>query len=93
MQNKITSEKIKKYRLITTEALGTAINSVAKGKEKHAKEIIQMVSDYLSDSEYFEKKGDLVNSFAAINYAHGWLDAGARLDVFNVKDDNLFTIK
>ena len=41
----------------------------------------------------FQDKGDLVNSFAAINYAHGWLDSGVRLDVFDVKDDKLFTIK
>lgn len=92
MQNKITQEKIKKYKDITTEALGMAINSIAKTKEKKAKEIIQMVSCYLSDSEYFEKKGDLVNSFAALNYAHGWLDAGARLKIFRVKDKRLFTI-
>ena len=52
-----------------------------------------MVSNYLSDAKHFEEKGDLVNAFAALNYAHGWLDAGVRLDVFNVKDDKLFTIK
>ena len=39
-----------------------------------------------------EKKGDYINSFAALNYAHGWLDSGARLKIFNVKDTNLFTV-
>jgi hypothetical protein len=52
-----------------------------------------MVSNYLSDSGYFEKTGDFINAFAAINYAHGWLDSGVRLGVFNVKDDKLFTVK
>ena len=52
-----------------------------------------MVENYLSDAQYFEDKGDFVNAFAALNYAHGWLDSGVRLDVFNVKDDKLFTIK
>ena len=43
-------------------------------------------------SEYAEK-GDLVNAFAALNYAHGWLDAGARLGLFDVDGDNvLFTV-
>ncbi|MDZ4226835.1 MAG: DUF357 domain-containing protein, partial [Candidatus Pacearchaeota archaeon] len=61
--------------------------------KKQAKEIIDMVENYLSDSNYFEKTGDFVSAFAALNYAHGWLDAGARLGIFKVKDDRLFTIK
>ncbi|MDP1729444.1 MAG: DUF357 domain-containing protein, partial [archaeon] len=47
---------------------------------------------YLSDSKHFEKKEDLVNAFGAIYYAHGWLDCGARLKIFDVSDDKLFTI-
>lgn len=93
MQEKITKEKIDKYRRLTGNALGLARESIIKGKEEHAREIIDMVSNYLSDSEHFEKQGDLINAFAALNYAHGWLDAGVRLDVFDVKDDKFFTIK
>lgn len=93
MQDRVTKEKIQRYRTITSKAVEIAKSSVVKGKEKEAKEIIEMVSNYLSDSEYFEKNKDLVNAFAALNYAHGWLDAGVRLDVFDVKDDSLFMIK
>lgn len=93
MKNKITKEKLKKYREITSKALKIASKSVIKGKEKQAKEIIDMVSNYLSDSEYFEKKQKLVDAFASINYSHGWIDSGVRLGVFNVDDDKLFTIK
>ena len=64
-----------------------------KGKEKEAEEIISMVTNYLSDSEYFEKSKKLVDGFAAINYAHGWLDAGVRLGIFAVDDSRLFTVK
>jgi len=92
MQDKITEDKIKKYRTLTEMALKIAKKSVSKGKEEEAKEIIEMVSNYLSDSNYFEKRGDYVNVFAAINYAHGWLDCGARLKIFNVKDNKLFTV-
>jgi len=92
MQNTITPEKIEKYREITSSALKLAEKNIAKGKEEQAREIIKMVSCYLQDSKYFEKKSDLVSSFAAINYAHGWLDAGARLKIFLVKDRRLFTI-
>jgi hypothetical protein len=92
MEDKITEAKIKKYRNITETALNIAKKNVSKGREKEAKEIIEMVSNYLSDSEYFEKKKDFVNVFAAVNYAHGWLDCGARLKIFDVRDDKLFTI-
>ena len=91
--DKITKEKIEKYFKLTSTALEEVKKSIISGKEDYAKEIIDMVSNYLSDAKHFEEKGDLVNSFAALNYAHGWLDAGVRLDVFNVKDDKLFTIK
>jgi hypothetical protein len=93
LKNKITKQKIKKYRNLTKKALKIAKKSIIKGKETSAKEIIEMVSNYLSDSEYFEKKQDYISSFAAINYAHGWLDSGVRLDIFKVKDNKLFTIK
>ncbi|MGA2130504.1 MAG: DUF357 domain-containing protein [Candidatus Pacearchaeota archaeon] len=92
-QDKITEEKLEKYKKLTSNALKTVKSSVIKGKEKQAKEIIEMVENYLSDAEYFEKQGDFVNAFAALNYAHGWLDSGVRLDVFSVKDNKLFTIK
>lgn len=93
MQDKITKEKIEKYKDLTRRALKEAKKSVIRGKEDYAKEIIEMVSNYLSDAEHFEKNKDFVNSFAALNYAHGWLDSGVRLDVFDVKDDKLFTVK
>ena len=89
----ITSNKIEKYRKLTSTALNIAKNSIIKRKEKEAKEVIEMVSNYLSDSEYFEKNNDFVNAFAALNYAHGWLDAGARLGIFDVSDGNFFTIR
>jgi len=92
MNDKITQEKIRKYRELTKKALNIAKKNIAKGKEKEAKEIIEMVSNYLSDSEYFEKNKDYVDVFAAINYSHGWLDAGARLKIFKVKNRKLFTV-
>lgn len=91
-KDKITEDKIKKYQGITSKALEIAKKSVSKGKEKQAKEIILMVECYLTDSKHFKEKKDYVNSFAAINYAHGWVDAGARLKIFKVKDNNLFTV-
>ena len=93
MKNKITQEKIKKYYNLTNKALEIVKESIIKGKGKQAKEIIEMASNYISDAKYFEKKKDFVNAFAALNYAHGWLDSGVRLSIFNTKNDKLFTVK
>ena len=91
-QDKITKEKLQKAREITKKAAAIAKDSISKGKEKEAKEITVMVEAYLSDSIHFEDKGDLINAFGAIYYAHGWLDSGARLKIFDVSDTNLFTV-
>ncbi len=51
-----------------------------------------MTTNYLSDAAHFEEKEDYVNAFGALNYAHGWLDSGVRLGIFDVRDNSLFTI-
>ena len=89
----ITKQKLEKYFNLTETALKKVKNKIIPGKENYAKEIIEMVENYLSDAKHFESKHDFVNAFAALNYAHGWLDSGVRLDIFNVKDNKLFTIK
>lgn len=93
MENTISQEKLDKYFKLTGTALEVVKKSIIRGKEQHAKEIIDMVENYLSDAKHFENKKDFINAFAALNYAHGWLDSGVRLDVFDVDDDKLFTIK
>ena len=90
--NSIAKGRLDKYKRLTTTALGIVKKKIVKGKEAEAKEIIDMVSNYISDAEHFEKKGHDVNAFAAFNYAHGWLDCGVRLGVFDVHDNKLFTV-
>ena len=93
MNNTITKTKLDSYFKLTETALKEVKKAIIKGKEAQAKEIILMVENYLSDAKFFQNKKDFVNAFAALNYSHGWLDSGVRLDVFNVKDSKLFTIK
>ncbi len=93
MEDQITKEKIKKYFNLTEPALKKVKKNIIKGKEKQAEEIIKMVENYLSDAHHFEGKEDLINTFAAINYAHGWLDCGVRLGIFDVDDNRLFTVR
>jgi len=88
----ITEEKLTKYFEITKEALEAAKASKFRVLEHARVDFIDMVSRYISDAEHFRNKGEFVNAFAALNYAHGWLDAGARLGMFDVHDSRLFTV-
>ena len=92
MENKITDEKLSKYFKITESAFSIIKKNIFDGKENEAKEIIDMAKNYISDAHHFESKGDFVNAFASLNYAHGWIDCGVRLKIFNVSDRNLFTL-
>jgi hypothetical protein len=52
-----------------------------------------MARAYLQDAEHFAAQGDAVTAFAAVNYAHAWLDAGVRLGLLDGQgDDVLFTL-
>lgn len=58
-----------------------------------AEDFLAMAKAYYSDACHHRDSGDIVLAFACVNYAHGWLDAGARLGLFDVGgDDRLFTL-
>lgn len=85
----ITEEKLSKYLDITRRALDQA-----KVAHTSARAVIlwDMANRYYQDALHFQKEGNIVNAFACVNYAHGWLDAGATLGLFKVKDNSLFTV-
>ena len=61
--------------------------------QKVAEDFLSMARAYSEDAKHFRDKGELEKALANINYAHGWLDAGARLGLFDVGgDDRLFTL-
>ena len=93
MNNKITEEKLVQYFSITKEALDKAKVAFDESRQAAAEDFFDMASRYFKDAIYFKnKKEDSVLAFAALNYAHGWLDAGARIGLFQVKDSRLFTV-
>ena len=93
MQDKITEQKLEKYFSVTEKALSLAEKSRNKtGLDKEREDFLDMIKRYISDAKHFKEKGDVVTAFAALNYAHGWLDAGARLGIFDVHDNKLFTV-
>ena len=91
----VTEEKLDKYFDVTGRALKKvkiAPEIKFDWKEK-AEDFLDMAQRYFSDAYHFKEKGEWVTAFAALNYAHGWLDAGARLGLFDVDHDNeLFTV-
>ena len=88
----ITQQKLTKYFSITKEALEKAQVALDKSRLKEAEDFLDMASRYYQDAHFFAEKKDFVNAFAALNYAHGWLDAGARIRLFQVHDSRLFTV-
>ena len=58
-----------------------------------AAECREMARSYLDDGRHFRAADDPVNALAAFSYGHGWMDAGARIGVFDVPaDGDLFTV-
>lgn len=91
----ITEAKLKKYFSVTGKALKIAKIAAPTGTHlyKASVDFLDMAERYYKDAEHFYSKDDYVNAFAALNYAHGWLDAGARLGLFDVKHNSkLFTV-
>jgi len=97
-RTQITVQKLAHYFDVTSRALAKVKLSSdvvldSNSAKKIGEDFLDMAQRYFSDAKHFEKQGDVVNAFAALNYAHGWLDAGARLGVFDVGGDNvLFTV-
>ncbi len=96
MQDKITTEKLNTYFSITEEAFSVAkeakISAKLQSFESQRADFLDMIERYIADAKHFKQKNDFINAFAALNYAHGWLDAGARLGLWDVHDNRLFTV-
>lgn len=93
--DRITKAKIEKYISITKKALGSVVIGVPKKSHLYliAEDSLDMARRYFEDAKYYREKGDLVTAFASVNYAHGWLDSGARMGLFKVnKNKQLFTV-
>lgn len=91
----LSEDKLKKYFDVTSRALKKAKISAEKkiNWKASAEDFLDMANRYFSDAKHFYEKGEWITAFAALNYAHGWLDAGARLGLFDVEHDSeLFTV-
>lgn len=88
-------KKAENYRKLTEKALKKARISVPINSSLfiQAKDFKEMAENYLKDGIHFQEKKEFAVALASFSYAHAWLDAGARLGLFDVKNDyKLFTL-
>ena len=87
-------EKLNKYIELTEKAFKKIKIKIPKDVDlkKTAEDFLDLSRRYYEDALYFKKKGKIIEAFAAINYSHAFLDAGARLKIFDVKDSTLFMV-
>jgi len=91
----LSARHVRAYLEKTAAALEKLrLSAPARSHLEHiAEDFLEMAEAYYEDGDHFYAEGDLVNAFACVNYAHGWLDAGARLGLWDVEeDDTLFTL-
>ena len=91
----VTLKRINKYLDLTAKALAKVSIIGDRGTEDYAKaeDILGMVNAYHSDAKFFLDEGRGDDAFAAVNYAHGWIDCGVRLGYLDGKGDwQLFTL-
>jgi hypothetical protein len=89
------AEKTDRYEGLLAEALEAAepVPPAETPLADAAADYEEMARSYLEDGRHFREEDDLVNALAAFSYGHAWLDAGARLGLFEVPtDDHLFTV-
>ena len=87
--------KTDRYEDLLAEALDAA--EVAPPADtpmgEAAAECLEMAESYLRDGRHFREDGDPVNALASFSYGHAWLDAGARVGLFDVpREGHLFTV-
>ena len=87
-------EKTLRYERLLQAALEKAVPSSIENSHMRrvAEDFRNMADSYHKDGLFFLESGDLVNALASFSYGHAWLDAGAKLGVFDVHDNVLFTI-
>jgi hypothetical protein len=88
-------EKVDRYEGLLAEALAEAevVPPAETPLGEAAAEYEEMARSYLEDGRHFRERDDPVNALAAFSYGHAWLDAGARIGLFDVPETgHLFTV-
>ena len=95
MARDITDKLLGHYFEITKSALDKVKIAPPKNSHLHpiAEDFLNMARSYYEDAKYFRDSNDYPRALGAVYYSHAWLDAGARLGLFDVDNDHeLFTL-
>jgi len=87
--------KTDQYEEMLAAALDAATVAPPEGTPMAAAatDCAEMARSYLEDGRHFRAADDSVNALAAFSYGHAWLDAGARIGLFEVPEEgHLFTV-
>lgn len=84
------AEKTARYEQLLDQGLEAAEPNPAPDTPlgQAAAACLEMARSYLEDGRHFVAEDDRVNALAAFSYGHGWLDAGARIGLFEIPDDD-----
>ena len=84
----LTDERLEREFEVTKKALDCVKIIIYKEDKfyKTALEFLDTAQRYFKDAIYFKEKNDKASAFGALNYAHGWLDAGKRIGFFGEKE-------
>jgi hypothetical protein len=88
-------EKTDRYERLLAEGLEVAepVQAADSPLDDAADACLGMAESYLEDGRHFLADDDPVNALAAFSYGHGWLDAGARIGLFEIPEgDHPFAI-
>lgn len=86
--------KTEQYERALDEAIHAAVVVPPEGSPLRvaADEVFEMAEAYYDDGCHFLGEEDYPNALAAFAYGHGWLDAGARVGLFEVPADGTFAV-
>ncbi len=78
-------EKTDRYERLLERALDTVED--ADRSDPDTVEVLEMAESYLEDGRHFLEEDDVANALASFSYGHGWLDAGARMGLYEVETE------
>ena len=79
----LTDERLEREFKVTEKAIK---NIKINNKKNIALKFLDTAKRYYEDAKYFKNKNDKASAFGALNYAHGWLDAGKYIGLFEEKE-------
>ena len=78
------AEELRNETLKWLERIKSRVKNV-KAVNRNGEEFLRNIRAYISDSEYFLDKGDLVRAFECVVWAWAWLEIGLNIGILDSK--------